>query len=65
MTLQQWMKNGWLRPHLDKCRAKRNTVEYEYVGAVTEAETKELVSFVAGLKGDVLDWLEKSHPELC
>lgn len=50
--------------YLDKCRAKRNTVEYEYVGAATEAETKELISFVTDLKVDVLEWLGKSHPEL-
>ena len=50
---------------LDRCRAKRNTVEYEYVGAVTETETKELLTFVRELKSDVLDWLSKNHPELC
>ncbi len=51
--------------YLDKCRAKRNTVEYEYVGAVTEAETKELISFVKDLKAHAFDWLGKNHPELC
>jgi hypothetical protein len=51
--------------YLDKCRVKRNTVEYEYVGAVTEAETKELVNYVNDLNVDVLDWLGKNHPELC
>ena len=51
--------------YLDRCRAKRNTVEYEYVGAVTETETKELLTFVRELKSDVLAWLSKNHPELC
>ena len=51
--------------YLDRCRAKRNTVEYEYVGAVTETETKELLTFVRELKSDVLDWLSKNYPELC
>ncbi len=50
--------------YLDKCRAKRNTVEYEYVGAVTEAETKELINFVKDLRADALDWLGKNHPDL-
>ena len=49
---------------LDKCRVKRNTVEYEYVGAATETETKELLTFVRELKRDVLDWLSANHPEL-
>ena len=49
---------------LDRCRAKRNTVEYEYVGAVTETETKELLSFVRELKRDALDWLAGNHPDL-
>jgi len=49
---------------LERCRVKRNTAEYEYVGAVTEAETNELISFARELKADVLDWLEKNHPEL-
>ncbi len=51
--------------YLDKCRAKRNTVEYEYVGAVTEAETKELISFVKDLKVHALGSLGKNHPDLC
>ena len=49
---------------LDRCRAKRNTVEYEYVGAVTETETKELLSFVRELKRDALDWLAGNYPDL-
>ena len=50
---------------LDRCRAKRHTVEYEYVGAVTETETKELLTFVRELKHDVLNWLAANHPDLC
>ncbi len=49
--------------YLDRCRAKRNTVEYEYTGAVTETETKELLMFVKELRRDVLDWISKTHPE--
>jgi hypothetical protein len=31
--------------YLDTCRSKRNTVEYDYVGAVTEQEADELIEF--------------------
>lgn len=51
--------------YLDRCRAKRNTVEYEYAGAVTETETKELLMFVKELRPEVVDWLVKNHPDLC
>ena len=50
--------------YLDRCRTKRNIVEYEYVGAVTGDNAKELVDFVKMLRKDVLVWLKKNHPEL-
>jgi len=74
MTLQQWVDNGWLRTHrtskkgdakyLDICRSKRNTAEYEYVGAVTETEAEALISFARELKEEVISWLKKQHPQL-
>lgn len=50
--------------YLDTCRIKRNTVEYDMAGAATEADAADLVAFAAQLETDVLDWLEKNHPEL-
>ena len=50
--------------YLDACRSKRNIVEYDYVGAVTEGDVHELIEFVKELKNSVLDWLRKNHPEL-
>ena len=50
--------------YLDACRAKRNIVEYDYVGGVTENDAKELVDFVKELKHEVETWLEKKHPDL-
>jgi len=32
--------------YLDACRSKRNIVEYDYVGAVTEDDVHELIEFV-------------------
>ncbi len=50
--------------YLDACRAKRNIVEYDYVGGVTENDAQELVDFVKEFKDEVEIWLENEHPEL-
>ena len=50
--------------YLDACRAKRNTVEYDFVGGATDADADELVEFVEALEIDVLDWLKRLHPGL-
>jgi hypothetical protein len=50
--------------YLDACRAKRNTVEYDYAGGATEADANELIDFVVSLERDVLTWLKKRHAEL-
>lgn len=50
--------------YLDACRNKRNTVEYDYVGAASEADAAELTSFVRQFRADVVDWLGKKHPGL-
>jgi len=50
--------------YLDACRAKRNTVEYDFVGGATEADAAELVDFTKELEEEVLAWLKKQHPDL-
>jgi hypothetical protein len=50
--------------YLNACRSKRNIVEYDYVGAVTEDDVCELIQFVKELKTSVLNWLKENHPEL-
>ena len=50
--------------YLDACRSKRNIVEYDYIGGVTENDVNELIDFVKGLRDDVERWLEREHPEL-
>ncbi|EFK07890.1 putative toxin-antitoxin system, antitoxin component [delta proteobacterium NaphS2] len=49
--------------YLDACRAKRNIVEYDYVGAVTENDANELIIFVKNFKTEVEHWLDHNHPE--
>jgi hypothetical protein len=50
--------------YLDACRSKRNTVEYDYVGAATGQDADELIEFVVEMKKDVIKWLKEHHPEL-
>jgi len=48
--------------YLDACRAKRNTVEYDYVGGASAGDADELIEFVCGLEKEVLTWLKANHP---
>ena len=50
--------------YLDTCRAKRNIVEYDYIGGVTENDVNELIEFTKELKTDVIAWLKQKHPDL-
>jgi len=49
--------------YLDVCRVKRNTVEYDYVGDVTEEDADELIQMTLDLRSKVLDWLQTHHSE--
>jgi uncharacterized protein (UPF0332 family) len=50
--------------YLDDCRKKRNIVEYDEVGGVSESDADELIGFVKEFKDEVIAWLKKNHPEL-
>ncbi len=50
--------------YLENCRKKRNIVEYEYVGAVTDDDVVELTEFLQELKRNVEEWLMRHHSDL-
>ncbi|HAK94193.1 MAG TPA: hypothetical protein DCM87_04120 [Planctomycetes bacterium] len=50
--------------YLETCRRKRNIVEYDRVGIVSQSETEELIAFVAGFLEEVTRWLRTHHPDL-
>lgn len=50
--------------YLDRCRIRRNKVEYDAVGLVTKADAEELISFAKDFKEMVVGWLKKHFPEL-
>jgi hypothetical protein len=50
--------------YLDACRKKRNIVEYDYVGGVTDDEASELAAYVLELREKVLAWIREYHPQM-
>ena len=50
--------------YLELCRVKRNTVEYDMAGAVSESEAIELIELVTEFRTDVLNWLTKHYQNL-
>ena len=49
--------------YLDACRVKRNIVEYDYAGSISETEAEELIEFVKELQIEVLKWVETNHQD--
>jgi len=48
----------------DRFRKKRNMIDYETAGVVSEQEVREMHELAVGLRDDVLAWLRKHHPKL-
>jgi uncharacterized protein (UPF0332 family) len=49
---------------LEDIRRKRNTVEYDRAGTVSDAEAQAAVEFASRLRDDVIEWLREKHPLL-
>ncbi|MDW7773772.1 MAG: hypothetical protein SCH71_12870 [Desulfobulbaceae bacterium] len=50
--------------YLDTCRKKRNIVEYDQIGVISDTEAEELLQFAQMLREKVITWLKKNHPQL-
>jgi len=48
---------------LDAFRKKRNISDYERAGAVSDSEVLEMISLAKKLRGELVEWLVKNHPE--
>lgn len=57
----QWEDNA---EYLNACRMKRNTLEYDYAGCVTDEDVNEILDFLRGFRKHVKEWLEANHPDL-
>lgn len=51
--------------YLDTCRSKRNTVEYDQIGAVGVDDADELIEFVKEFRKDVLGGWRRSIRSCC
>jgi uncharacterized protein (UPF0332 family) len=50
--------------YYDECRHKRNTLEYDSAGDISNAEAQELVKEAARFAQAVREWLQTTHPTL-
>ena len=50
--------------HLDRCSRLRGKTVYERIGAVNQKDADDLVEVARRLRAEVLEWLEKNHPDL-
>ena len=48
----------------NRFRRKRNTIDYERIGAVSEKEMQEMLELARNIRGKLETWLRKNHPEL-
>ena len=67
MSLLNWHKNGWLRPHQTNRQQIADLlaiVDRDLAGQTTAEEAAELIDFCAELKADVLGWLRQHHAGL-
>lgn len=49
---------------LDGVRRMRHRISYERAGIASHAEAGEVYSLAVDLRGQVLEWLKREHPEL-
>ena len=63
-SLEMTLQDSEIKQKLDRFRAKRNKLNYEMAGAVSDREVEEMVSLARELRPRVRAWLEKNHPAL-
>lgn len=49
---------------LDIFRKKRNITGYDMAGYISDQESQAIVELAVRLKAQILQWLEKNHPDL-
>ncbi|MBT7668884.1 MAG: hypothetical protein HN623_04845 [Bdellovibrionales bacterium] len=56
-------KNRYAK-YLDSCRVKRNKVEYDMVGLVSDGDVEELLEFTQNFLKEVSEWAKLKRPDL-
>jgi uncharacterized protein (UPF0332 family) len=52
-----------LADYFDSCRTKRNALDYDLAGVISETEFKELVSEAKKFYHFVKDWVKRHYPQ--
>ena len=62
-TMKMIMGNNYyeLADYFDSCRSKRNITDYDYVGAISDAEAEELIEEAEIFLDLTLNWLKKNY----
>jgi hypothetical protein len=50
--------------YFDRCRRKRNVIDYDSQGVVSSADVEEIIKQATELSRDVEMWISKHHPTL-
>ncbi len=50
--------------YIERCSRQRGVTVYEQIGVVSDEDADDLLSKAEQLRGEVVAWLSKSHPEL-
>lgn len=50
--------------YFDRCRIKRNSLQYNRVGVITDTEALELLDEAKSFVQDVKKWVRENYPEL-
>ena len=53
-----------LADYFDACRVKRNVLDYDRAGGISEGEADKLLKEVTQFKEIVLNWLESYYPRV-
>ena len=63
-SLEMTLQDKEIKERLDRFRAKRNKLNYEMAGAVSDREVEEMVGLARELRPRLRTWLERHYPEL-
>jgi uncharacterized protein (UPF0332 family) len=53
-----------LSDYLERCRRKRNNIQYDQVNVASKSEADELALKTKAFRADLLKWLAQTHPHL-
>jgi len=50
--------------YFDRCRRKRNNIQYDQVNVATKSEVDELIAKAEQFRKTVIEWLKRNYPKL-